>query len=381
VKNDNPTEPTDRNAPADRQRCGRKGRKIERKLDFPAFFFACSLGSLPAIRGFKTRTMMDLMDVLRNNLLSPITLSFVLGIVARRVRSEFSLPKDVYMGIAVYLLFSLGLKGGVELAHSSLGEIAAPAAATLLLGCMTPVTAYYVLRRLGRFSPADAAGMAAHYGSVSAVTYIAAQAFVAAAGEPLEGYMPTLLALLESPGITIALTLGAINSAGKERSTRSVLHEILTGRTMVLLVGGLIIGALMGERNWSAIEGFFDTKQAIFRGVLCLFLLEMGVVAGDRLGDLKRVGLFLVAFGIGMPIVHGALGVWLGHMSGLSIGGSTVLGTMAASASYIAAPPAVRMSLPEANPTYSLTCALAITFPFNIIAGIPLYFEIARRLA
>lgn len=324
---------------------------------------------------------MDLTEVLRNNLLSPITLSFVLGIVARRVRSEFSLPKDIYMGIAVFLLFSLGLKGGVELSHSSLGEIAAPAAVTVLAGCITPVTTYFILRRLGRFSPADAAGIAAHYGSVSAVTYIAAQNFVVATGESLEGFMPTLLALLESPGITIALTLGALNSASKERSTKSVLHEILTGRTMVLLVGGLIIGAVMGQRNWATIEGFFDTKQAIFRGALCLFLLEMGVVAGDRLGDLKRVGPFLLAFGIGVPILHGALGVLLGRLAGLSVGGATVLGTMAASASYIAAPPAVRMSLPQANPTYSLTCALAITFPFNIVAGIPLYYQMARWLS
>jgi hypothetical protein len=320
---------------------------------------------------------MAISSVLQTNLLSPITLSFALGILARRVKSEFSLPKDIYMGIAVYLLFALGLKGGAELAHAPILTIAGPASVTILLGCITPLSAYFVLRKLGRFSTADSAGIAAHYGSVSAVTYIAAQTFVTSMGHTAEGYMPTLLALLESPGIHIALALGAIKSANKSKPVSSVLHEVLTARTMVLLVGGLIIGYLIGEKNWHDIEPFYDTKGVVFKGALCLFLLEMGIVAGDRLGDLKKVGPFLIGFGILLPILHGTLGVLLGHWAGLSVGGCTVLGTMAASASYIAAPPAVRVTLPDANPTYSLTCALAITFPFNIVAGIPIYYQIA----
>jgi hypothetical protein len=320
-------------------------------------------------------------QVLAANLLSPLTLCFALGIVAKRLRSEFTLPREIYQGIAIFLLFSLGLKGGVELGHASLGSIAMPAAATLALGCITPLTSYGILRRLGRFSPADAAGIAAHYGSVSAVTYIAAQNFVVSVGATLEGFLPTLLALLESPGIHIALAIGAIKSADKSRSFGHVLHEVLTGRTMVLLVGGLVVGALMGESHWNDVRGFFDPKGPMFRGALCLFLLEMGIVAGDRLGDLKKVGPFLLAFGVLVPLLHGALGVGLGLIAGLSVGGATVLGAMAASASYIAAPPAVRITLPQANPTYSLTCALAITFPFNVIAGIPLYYQMARLLA
>lgn len=321
---------------------------------------------------------MSIGSILQTNLLSPITLSFALGIFARRVKSEFALPKDIYMGIAVYLLFALGLKGGAELAHAPIMTIAWPAGATILLGCITPLSAYFVLRNLGRFSTADSAGIAAHYGSVSAVTYIAAQTFVASMGKTAEGYMPTLLALLESPGIHIALALGAIKSANKSKPISSVLHEVLTARTMVLLVGGLIIGYLIGEKNWHDIEPFYDTKGVVFKGALCLFLLEMGIVAGDRLGDLKKVGPFLLGFGILLPIVHSALGVLLGSWAGLSVGGCTVLGTMAASASYIAAPPAVRVTLPDANPTYSLTCALAITFPFNIVAGIPIYYQFAQ---
>jgi uncharacterized protein len=317
-------------------------------------------------------------EILRVNLLSPIALAFVLGVVARVIRSEFALPKEIYQGLAIYLLWSLGLHGGAELAHATLSEIARPAGVTLLIGCITPISAYLTLRYLGRFGEADSAGIAAHYGSVSAVTFIAASTFVKGMGEEPEGFMPTLLTLLESPGIHIALAIGAIRSGAKTRPTSELLHEVLTGRTMVLLVGGLIVGFLIGDRNWKVIEPFYDTKGAIFRGALCIFMLEMGLLAGARLGDLKKVGPFLLAFGMIMPLVHGALGAWLGTLAGLSVGGATMLGAMAASASYIAAPPAVRMTLPDANPTYYLTLALAITFPFNVLVGIPIYFKIAR---
>jgi hypothetical protein len=317
-------------------------------------------------------------DILRVNLLSPIPLAFVLGIVARVIRSEFALPREVYQGLSIYLLWSLGLHGGAELAHATLDEITKPAMVTLLIGCITPISAYLTLRYVGRFGEADSAGIAAHYGSVSAVTFIAASTFVKGMGAEPEGFMPTLLTLLESPGIHIALAIGAVRSGQKSRPTSELLHEVLTGRTMVLLVGGLIVGVLIGEKNWKTIEPFYDTKGAIFRGALCIFMLEMGLLAGSRLGDLKKVGPFLLGFGMVMPLVHGALGAWLGSVAGLSVGGATMLGAMAASASYIAAPPAVRMTLPEANPTFYLTLALAITFPFNVLVGIPLYFEIAR---
>jgi uncharacterized protein len=317
-------------------------------------------------------------EILRVNLLSPIALAFVLGVIARSIRSEFALPKEVYQGLSIYLLWSLGLHGGAELAHASLSAIARPAAVTLLIGCITPVSAYLTLRYLGRFGEADSAGIAAHYGSVSAVTFIAASTFVKGMGAEPEGFMPTLLTLLESPGIHIALAIGAVRSGSSSRPTSELLHEVITGRTMVLLVGGLIVGFLIGDKNWQTIQPFYDTKGAIFRGALCIFMLEMGLLAGSRLGDLRKVGPFLLLFGMAMPLVHGALGAWLGSVAGLSVGGATMLAAMAASASYIAAPPAVRMTLPDANPTYYLTLALAITFPFNVLAGIPIYFHIAR---
>jgi hypothetical protein len=323
-------------------------------------------------------------ELLKNNLLSPVTLCFILGVIAKLSRSEFSLPRDIYLGISAYLLLALGLKGGVELAEASVGTILGPLGATLLLGCLTPISAYLIVRKLGRFSVADAAGIAAHYGSVSAVTFLAAQSFINEISlknpslPPLENIMPTLLTLLESPGITIALAIGAFGTASADKSRRKILHELLTSRTTVLLVGGLIIGTQIGHKNWEVIAPFYDSKGGIFRGLLCLFLLEMGVVAGARMGDFKKVGLFLLGFGTLVPIFHGTLAIVAGSYAGLSVGGCTVLAAMAASASYIAAPPAVRMALPDANPSYYLTSALAITFPFNLVLGIPIYFEIAK---
>jgi hypothetical protein len=319
------------------------------------------------------------------SILNPITLSFCLGAAARLARSELTVPRDVYAGISIFLLFAIGLKGGHELSHATMATLFAPAIATLALGVLTPLCAYCLLRRVGRLSIIDSAGIAAHYGSVSAVTFIAAQAFV---NEilltrpdlpPLEGYLPTLVALMESPGIHVALALGIfLGNTSSSRSTASLLHEVLTGRTMFLLVGGLIIGSVIGTKNWQTIAPLFDPTGGVFKGLLCIFLLEMGISAASRMGELKHVGLFLVGFGVSIPVIHALLAIPLGHLAGLSLGGTAILATMAASASYIAAPPAVKASLPAANPAYYLTLAMAITFPFNIVIGIPLYFTLTE---
>lgn len=320
-----------------------------------------------------------------SNLLSPLTLSFCLGAFARLARSELSVPKDVSAGISLFLLFAIGLKGGHELAHASFSALIGPAVATILLGIITPLSAYGILRRVGRLSVADSAGISAHYGSVSAVTFIAAQTFVTAAlasrpgAAPLEGYLPTLVALMESPGIHIALALGVfLGNRSENSSTAALLHEVVTGRTMILLVGGLLIGSVMGPQNWETVAPLFDPKGGIFKGLLCIFLLEMGLSAASRFGEIRRVGWFLLGFGIITPVLHAAIAIPLGYLSGVSLGGTAVLATMAASASYIAAPPAVRSTLPDANPAYYLTLALAITFPFNIVVGIPLYFHLTE---
>ena len=319
-------------------------------------------------------TDVSTLELVRFNLLSPIVLAFVLGIVATLVRSDLRFPEELYTALSIYLLLAIGLKGGVALSETPLAEFAGPALITLALGVAVPLWSYVILRRLGRFGVADAAALAAHYGSVSAVTFIASLAFVQAVGAPAEGFMPTLVALLEVPAIIIALLLARTQGGGGRGGWGEVLHEVLAGRSILLLLGGLIIGALAGKQGLKPVTPFFVD---LFQGALTLFLLDMGMVAARRFGDLRRVGAFLLGFGVIMPVLHGALGVWLGSLVGLSLGGSTVLGVLAASASYIAAPAAVRIALPEANPSYYLTAALAITFPFNLTIGIPLYYALA----
>ncbi len=316
---------------------------------------------------------MDALGALTGNLLSPIVLAFALGMLATLLRSPIGFPEELYRALSIYLLLAIGLKGGVELRHASLAQLWAPALATVLLGLITPVSAYGILRRLGRFDRINAAAIAAHYGSVSAVTFIAAQSFGRSLGVPEEGFMPTLVALLEVPAIVVALLLVRMRTPGAA-SWSEALHEVLTGPSVFLLLGGVGVGYLAGPERFAAVAPFFVSG---FQGALVLFLLELGMVAARRLRDLRRVGPFLIGFGVLVPMLHGALGVLLGSWAGLSVGGSAVLGAMVASASYIAAPAAVRIALPEANPTYYLTASLGITFPFNLTLGIPLYFWLA----
>jgi uncharacterized protein len=318
--------------------------------------------------------VMSTWELLTTNLLSPVVLAFVLGLVATLLKSDLKLPEQLYTSLSIYLLLAIGLKGGVALSHSSMGDIWRPAVVTVAMGSAVPLWCYLILRKLGKFSIADSAAVAAHYGSVSAVTFIASLAFAGAVGISVEGFMPALVALLEVPAIVIALLLATVLMGGN-RPIGEVMHEVLTGRSIVLLLGGLAIGWIAGDTGWKQISPLFELP---FRGVLMLFMLEMGMITATRLRDLRRVGLFLAVFGVVMPVINGAIGVWLGQLSGLSLGGATVLGTMAASASYIAAPAAVRIALPEANPGYYLAAALGVTFPFNIAIGIPLYYSLAK---
>ncbi|GAB5521625.1 MAG: sodium-dependent bicarbonate transport family permease [Rhodothermales bacterium] len=320
---------------------------------------------------------MDNLDILASNLLSPVILAFALGVFASIVRSDLKLPSALYNSLSIYLLLAIGLKGGVELSKTPMAEFIGPALLTFGLGIVTPIIAYNVLRKLGRFDRENAAAVAAHYGSVSAVTFIVATTFGTMTGQAPEGFMPALVAILEVPAIVVALMI-AFMRGDRAGSWKEALHEVLAGRSVILLAGGLFIGWAAGPEGFAPVEPFFVT---MFQGALVLFLLEMGIVAASRLRDLRKVGAFLVAFGILLPIVHGALAVWLGGMVGLSVAGCAVLAAMVSSASYIAAPAAVRIALPEANPTYYLTAALGITFPFNVILGIPLYYWMAELLA
>jgi hypothetical protein len=309
--------------------------------------------------------------------IDPVVLFFVLGVVARLARSDLRLPEALYETLSVYLLLAIGLKGGAELARQSIGEIAPVALAGIALSATLPLLAYPVLRGLGRLARPDAASIAAHYGSVSVVTFAVAQSVLARAGVAVEPQMAVLVALMEAPGIVVGILLAKRDDLGAVGWGR-LAHETLFGKAVYLLLGGLLIGALAGPQGLEPVRPLFGD---LFKGVLCLFLLEMGLVAGSRLAELRRAGPFLVAFGLCVPIVFAAIGLATGRALGLSIGGCAILATLCASASYIAAPTAMRIAVPQANPALSIGAALGVTFPFNVTLGVPLYLWAAQRLA
>lgn len=310
-----------------------------------------------------------------DNLLDPVILFFVLGVLAGVLKSDLRLPEALYETLSIYLLVSIGLKGGVQLSTADPAGVFVPAIAAVLLGLIIPPIAYAVLRRVAGFARPDAAAIAAHYGSVSVVTFAVVLSYLDRLRIPYEEFVTTLLVILEIPGIAVGILIARLGSSRGSLQIGRLVHELFLGKSIVLLLGGLIVGYAAGPARMGAVAPlFFD----LFRGALAFFLLEMGLVTARRLGDLRRVGPFLVGFGIAMPLFSGVLGVLAGFLTGLSLGGMTVLATLAASASYIAATAAMRVAVPEANPTLYLTASLGITFPFNIILGIPIYFWMAQ---
>jgi uncharacterized protein len=312
---------------------------------------------------------------LADNLLDPVILFFVLGVLAGGLKSDLRLPEALYETLSIYLLVSIGLKGGVQLAQADPSGMVVPALAAIALGLIMPPIAYLVLRRAGRFNRPDSAAIAAHYGSVSVVTFAVALSYLDRLQITYEAYVTTLLVILEIPGIAVGILIARWRSSQARLQLGKLAHELFMGKSIFLLLGGLIVGYVAGPiRMAPAAPLFFD----LFRGALAFFLLEMGMVTARRLGDLRRVGPFLIGFGIVMPLVGGTLGTVAGALAGMSVGGITMLATLAASASYIAATAAMRVAVPEANPTLYLTASLGITFPFNIILGIPIYFWMAQ---
>ncbi len=307
--------------------------------------------------------------------MDPIILFFLLGLAAGLLRSELRLPSAIYEFVSILLLLTIGLKGGIELRDQSLLAIAPDVVVAVVIGLVLPLVAFPVLRRFGRFARADAASIAAHYGSVSVGTFAVAVAWLEARGIPFEGHMTVLLVVLEVPAILVGILL----ARGLSRDTRwvDVAHEVFLGKGIVLLLGGLLIGWLSSSEGLAEIEPFF---MDLFKGVLALFLLEMGLITASRAGALRRHGLFLVGFGLVMPLFGALVGALSGSLLGLSPGGTMLLAVLIASASYIAVPAAMRISVPEANPTLSLTASLGITFPFNVLIGIPLYWQLASFL-
>lgn len=325
--------------------------------------------------------MGELLGLAGQNLLTPMILSFALGLFAAIARSELSVPEAAAKMMSIYLLFAIGFKGGVAVAgHGLDGHLIAAMLGGVALSLLMPVAAFALLRVMTRVSAVDAAAIAAHYGSISIVTFVTASTVLTAQGIASEGYMVAVAAAMEAPAIVSAMWLAARSggAAGQVRMDARLWHEILLNGSIVLLVGAFLIGAVTGEAGLARIDAFI---VAPFQGVLCLFLLDMGLVAGRGLRSARSVitpG--LLGFGILMPVLGAAAGLAVAVMIGLGVGGAALMMTLAASASYIAVPAAMRVALPAANPSISLTLALGITFPFNLTFGIPAYMAVAQAL-
>ncbi|WP_075215940.1 sodium-dependent bicarbonate transport family permease [Mongoliimonas terrestris] len=320
------------------------------------------------------------------NLTSPMVLFFALGAFAALVRSDLTIPEAVAKTLALYLMLSIGFKGGVEVAKSGIdATMVLTIAASIVLSFAIPVIGYTLLRATTRLSAVDAAAVSAHYGSISIVTFVAATEVVRSLGLTFEGYLIAVAAVMETPAIVSALLLarrGSRQEGGKTdegESMPALLREVAFNGSVVMLVGSFVIGWISGERGMAMIAPFVVDP---FRGILCLFLLDMGLVAGR---GLRQSGKVLtppaLAFGIYFPLISATLAGLFCLMLDLSVGGAALLITLAASASYIAVPAAMRLALPQANPALYLSLSLGVTFPFNLTLGIPLYVWMAETVA
>ena len=322
--------------------------------------------------------MSDVLTLAGQNLLTPMILSFALGLFAALARSELSVPEAAAKAMSLYLLFSIGFKGGVAVSDHGLdGQLLGAMAGGILLSFALPFLAFAMLRAMTRLSALDCAAVAAHYGSISIVTFVTATSVLSGQGIAYEGYMVAVAAAMEAPAIVSALWIAARAGSGARMDAR-LWHEILLNGSIVLLVGAFGIGLATGADGMARIDSFI---VAPFQGVLCLFLLDMGLVAGRGLRGSGRVlGIGALAFGVVMPAVASAAGLGVAMLLGLSTGGVAMMMVLAASASYIAVPAAMRVALPEANPAVYLTLSLGVTFPFNLTIGIPAYVAVAQAL-
>ncbi|MHB1653016.1 MAG: sodium-dependent bicarbonate transport family permease [Desulfitobacteriaceae bacterium] len=329
--------------------------------------------------------MLAASSLLVSNLLSPMVLFFALGAVAVLVKSDMAVPREVTTGLALYLMMAIGFHGGAELSHAGLSpQVIKTVLSGAALGLVLPGLAFLILTRIGRLDPVNAGAIAAHYGSISAVTFATASSFLSHLGIPYQGFMVAVMALMEGPGAVVGILLARTYAPAGERenvngngSLGSLLKETILGGSVLLLLGSFAIGAVTGEKGMGLLKPFVVD---LFPGALSLFLLDMGLTAARRLDEFLRLGKFLTGFAIIMPLVGGSLGLLTSRLIGLSIGDATLLAVLAASASYIAAPAAVRLALPRANPSLSITLVLGVTFPFNILIGIPLYYTLARAV-
>lgn len=319
-------------------------------------------------------------QLILNNLLNPPILFFFLGMAAVLFRSDLDIPQPFPKVLSLYLLFAIGFKGGVELNHSGLSrEVAWALGLSILMAVVVPLYCFAILR--WKLDAANAAAIAATYGSISAVTFITAASYLEKSGIGFSGHLVAAMALMESPAIIVGvlmLRLQRRKDEDREENGRQQVDWKNLGRdaffngSVFLLVGSLVIGAATGNRGWEAVSPF---TESLFKGVLCLFLLDMGIVATRRLGAIRKAGGFLVGFSILIPLFNAMVGIALARLVGMSPADALMFTVLCAGASYIAVPAAMRLAVPEANPSLYVTMSLALTFPFNIIVGIPLYYS------
>ena len=307
-----------------------------------------------------------------SNLLNPPVLFFFLGMLAVFVKSDLEIPSPIPKLFSLYLLIAIGFRGGSELVKSGITQdVVLTIGAAILMSCLVPVYTFFILRI--KLDPYNAAAIAATYGAISAVTFITAGSFLDQLGIASDGYMVAALALMESPAIVVGLILVkvfAVNQDGQDFDWGEILRESFFNGSVFLLFGSIIIGILTGEHGEEVLKPF---TQDLFYGALTFFLLDMGLVAAKRIQDLQKAGVFLIAFAILTPIVNAGVGIAIAKLIQMPPGNALLFAVLCASASYIAVPAAMRLTVPEANPSLYISTALAVTFPFNSLVGIPLY--------
>lgn len=307
------------------------------------------------------------------NLTSIPVLAFALGIFAARVKSDLSVSKGAYDTISFVLLLAIGLKGGHALQATSFQDAIGPVLATLAIGSVIPALVFFALKGVKKINDVDRGSIAAHYGSTSLVTFTAALVFLESSKIAYEGIVTTLLVAMEIPGILIGVLLA--KGGLKALKDRELIREVFLGKTVLLLLGGVLLGFISGAESYEKVKLLFVDAQP---GLLTIFLLTLGIKAGQNFGEFKKVGVPLTIASVVFPVLGGAMGAAVGSLIGLSVGGAAALAVLCASASYIAAPAAVGIALPEANGSIPITMSLGVTFPFNLLVGIPLYIWFAQ---
>ena len=338
---------------------------------------------------------MEILELIQSNLLTPIILFFLFGIIAARIKSDLKIPEAISEFLPIYLLAAIGLHGGIEMRNTGFENMLIPMLAAIGLSLLFTLNHYQILRRLGKFNIFDSYALASTYGAVGAVHFSVGLSFLKNQGVTSEGYIAAILAVLEPLAFIMAIfmTNMAVSKQIKAKkqsftddlsvdvglsSTKTnlskVLQESITGKAIVILLGSIVIGYIIGEDGFEPIKIVFDD---MFTGAIVIFMIEMGIIAGQRLDDIKKVGIFLMSFAILIPVFNGIIGVLVATLFGLSIGGAVMFGLLMASASFIAAPAILRYAIPQAKPSLYITSALGITFPFNIIITLPILFTIS----